>query len=105
MSEPLFDNLPLDITASRHRNSPESIAANPTLFAKRDTHERIIAIYRTGDYTGQEIADKLNVPYHTISGRISELRHILKTLKPTGLRRNKGAVLTLAVAGINERTI
>lgn len=95
MSEQTTPLFPADITAHRHRNNAESIAANPSQFAKREAHEKIIAIYRTGDYTGQEVADKLNVAYHKISGRCSELRYILKMLKPTGVRRNGGAVLTL----------
>ena len=99
-SEPLFATIPDDITAHRHRGNAESTLANPSVFAKRQAHERIIAVYRTGDWTGQEVSDKLSVPYHTISGRISEMRHILKLLEKTGERRNKGAVLTLKAAEV-----
>jgi hypothetical protein len=48
-----------------------------------------------GDSTAKEIAEYLHVPLNTISGRLSELRHSEKVLIPTGLRREKSAVLHL----------
>ena len=95
-SEPLLIGvLPLDICERRHRGNAESIAANPSQFAKRQAHERILAILQVCNRTGQEVANVLNVPYHKISGRISELRHKLRLIEPTGERRGGGAVLRI----------
>ncbi len=91
-------DLPTDITFRKHGGNAESIAANPSQFAKRQAHETILAILQVGgNGTGQEIADVMGVPYHTVSGRISELRHKLRLIEPTGERRNGGAVLRLAL--------
>lgn len=93
----LFDTqiFPPDVCIARHRGSPESIAANPSREAKRESHERILAIYRTGDWTAKEISQKLGIPFNAISGRVSELHRVLGKLRPTGIRRDKSAVLTL----------
>ena len=85
--------LPLwDVCASRHRNSPESVAANPSMDAKRASYERILALL-VRPMTGKEIAAALGVELHVISGRLSELRHVLKLIKVTGIRRAGSAEL------------
>ena len=96
----LFDanygnRIPPDICSGKHGGNSESIEANPSQFAKRQAHERILAILQVCNKTGQEVANVLNVPYHKISGRISELRHKLRLIEPTGERRNGGAVLRI----------
>ena len=88
-------SLNFDVCASRHRGNLESRAANPSELAKRQSHERILAIYRTGDYTAKEVASKLGVEIHKVSGRLSELRHVMKKLVPTGVRRAGSAELKL----------
>jgi len=91
----------LDICERKHGGNAESIAANPSQFAKRQAHERILAILQMCNRTGQEVANVLGVPYHKISGRISELRHKLRLIEPTGERRDGGAVLRIK-GGSNE---
>lgn len=36
-------------------------------------HNQVLSILKTGNYTAQEIADKLNLPINCITGRIREL--------------------------------
>lgn len=93
----LFDSqiFAADVCIARHRGNAESKAANPGKSAKRASHERILAIYQTGDYNAKEVAAKLGCEIHCISGRLAELRHSLGKLRPTGVKRDKSAVLTL----------
>ncbi len=83
---------PQDITRNRHRDSPESIAANPSETAKRESHEKILALFDLGHWTGKEVAEALHKPFNAVSGRVSELRMLGKLVK-TGERRDGGAIL------------
>jgi hypothetical protein len=89
--------LPIDITARKHRNSPESIAANPSQNAKRASYERILALLREKPLTGKEIAAAMHTETHYISGRLSELRLVLKRIEKTGIRREGSAELRIKI--------
>lgn len=83
-----------DICRNRHRGSPESVAANPSQEHKRQSHERILALLVQKKMTGKEIADAMNVPFNTISGRCSEMK-ALKLIRKTGVRRDGAAELEI----------
>lgn len=92
---PLLDQL--DICESRHRGSPESVAAHEKVInQKRESYERIMKIYRARrayGATSHEISGATGMPLQTVSARLSELRHVLGWLKKSGERRNGAAVL------------
>ena len=79
-----------DICAKRHRNNARSVEANQRV-DKAWQHKAILAVLDTGNFTGQEIADRIGVVYSTISGRFKFLR---ETNPPqiafTGERRGGG---------------
>lgn len=81
-----------DICANRHKQNPESIAANPSEANKRASHKRILAIMDIGTWTSKELADALDTKVHCISGRLSELKEMGK-IRPTGERREGCSVL------------
>jgi len=84
-----------DICRSRHNGNKMSNDAFKTVNVVKKQTDVIEAFKVLGASTAKEIADYLNVPLNTISGRCSEMRHDLKILIPTGERREKSAVLHL----------
>lgn len=91
--KPQMPSFPADVTANRHKGNAESVAANPSELRKRESHERILELLRQSNLTSKEIAARLGVELHTISGRFSELRHQLKLITTTGTKRDGAAVL------------
>lgn len=89
--------IPADITISRHRGSPESIAANPSQEAKRASHERILQIVRVqGTSYLHQICRILDKPPNEVSPRLSELKEMGR-LEKTGEKIEKCAVLRLKI--------
>jgi len=88
--------IPADITASRHRGSPESVAANPTREAKSQSHQLILAHLRQfGPMTCKELAHAMGTEMHCISGRLVELK-MSGSIRKTLFRGDGGAVLEVA---------
>ncbi len=91
---PRIATCPVDITARKHKGNAESIAANPSELRKRESHERILTLLRESNLTSKEIAARLGVEIHTISGRLSELKQMGKIVA-TGIRTDGAAVLRI----------
>ena len=83
-----------DICTNRHKDNPESIAAN-----ERNKHDRaaqraqVLDLITSSDgLTMKEVAEIMGVQLNTISGRGTELKRD-KLVAPTGEIRNGSAVL------------
>lgn len=91
-TQPAFN---FDITYRKHGGNEESVAANPSVESKRESHREILKVLRVAGASGQtakEIAAYFQKPLHKISGRLSELKE-MGQIEPTGERRNGSAVL------------
>lgn len=85
--------LPFDVCESRHRGNPASAAANPTRYAKSESHQIILAHLRHfGPLTSKELAQAMDTRVNCISGRISELL-AAGQIERTDLRRDGAAVV------------
>ena len=86
----------LDICASRHGGSQESIDAHSRIIhSKEDKHQRIMKLVQARDGYGltcKELAAAWGTHPNNVSGRLSELVQRGK-LKKSGERRNGAAVL------------
>ena len=84
-----------DICASRHRGSPESVAANKRAsFTKLDDREAVFAeVDSSGQHgvTLKEVARKWGRDMNQISGRFTELRRDKRITKTT--RRREGCAV------------
>lgn len=88
MNFPLFD-----ICENRHRNSPESQAANPSIESKRASYAVILGLLKERPMTAKEIATAMGTTINCVSGRLSEMRLVLKVIAKTGIRREGSAEL------------
>jgi predicted ArsR family transcriptional regulator len=70
---PLFD-WSRDITANRHRNNPQSIAANQATNKARDRKRILEHLETVKDATCEEVSIATGISYQTASGRMSELK-------------------------------
>jgi len=98
----LFDSAPLpDICRNRHKNNPESEAANARIQAHKTLlQQRVfnwIQVAGANGATSKEISRALDIPLHSVSGRLSELKKAGQ-IRKTGERREDAAVLVLAGA-------
>lgn len=95
--------IPTDITARKHKNSPTSVEANkkaePT---KAVVREQIVNFGRGRNFTSKEVAEYLNKPLHAISGRCAELK-ALKLIEETGERRDGCSVLRVVEVGEQKK--
>lgn len=82
----------IDICERRHRNNAESIAANPSQFAKRQAHERILAYAKGRRIWLKLLCRAFGKQPNEISPRLSELK-AMGLLELTGEREEKCAVL------------
>lgn len=82
-----------DICASRHRNNPESVAANRVTNKARD-RARILAHLKTvEDATCEEASIATGISYQTCSGRFSELKAAGLIVAGSGKRRTRSGCL------------
>lgn len=96
-SEPLLIGvLPLDICRNRHRDAPESVAANPSDDAKRKDHKLYLDYAKGGRRIWLKLLCRVfHKQPNEVSPRLSELKQ-MGLLKKTGEREEHCAVLVLA---------
>lgn len=84
--------LPFDISITKHKGNPQSLAANKKV-SKAESREQVMyELLHCGPLTCKELAQKLGKAMHQISGRITELKK-LGMVEPTGQVRNGGGVV------------
>jgi DNA-binding HxlR family transcriptional regulator len=81
-----------DITASRHRGNPESVAAHDVIQNWKEFDRSILMDYlrRRGPKTSKELSNGTGIKYTSVSARLSELKADGWVVK-TGLRREGAA--------------
>lgn len=96
-----------DICEAKHKNNPESIAANKIAGETKHTLRTAVHLFlrleRPKGATPAEIAKHFNKPLHAISGRISELKS-LGCVAPTDVIRNRGRVV-VATRHVGQRDL
>ena len=63
-----------DICMNRHKNNPQSLAANKRVNREHDRKRILEFLAQRGRSYSKQIAEALGKPLHTISGRLSELK-------------------------------
>lgn len=83
--------LAMNFDVSKGRENPQSKAANPSRGSKRAMYDWILATLKQhGPLTGAELSRVMGIPFHRVSGRLTEMRG-LGMIRRTGTVRDGGA--------------
>jgi len=92
-----------DICSNRHRYDPNSFLANIRIHPhKLDLRQKIYCfLAEHGPRTCEEIANRLNMRYTTVSGRLSELK-AMTWVTPNGVRKTSGGSTAAVIRALSE---
>jgi DNA-binding transcriptional ArsR family regulator len=95
-----------DITINRHRGNAESVAANERVQPEKSKDRlRILEyLFVFGPRTSKQLTLALEMPYTTVSGRLSELK-AMQLIEPTGERREGAAVVRIMAKRIQPEQL